>query len=75
MIWLVWLTPQNNLGMRKVRPFVVHVKGVPLYLVLYALNGKYPTGAVRTKHRTGLTVKHRFWLGFWLQGFANLPDF
>jgi len=68
MIWLVWLTPQNNLGMRKVRPFVVRVKGVPLYLVLYTPNGKNPTGAVRTEHRTGLTVKHRFRLGFWLHG-------
>ena len=71
MIWLVWLTPRNNLGMRKVRPFVVRVKGIPLYLVLYSLNGKNPTGAVRTKHRTGLTVKHRFRLGFRLFGFAN----
>ena len=44
MIRLAWLTPQNNLGMRKVRPFVVRVKGVPLYLVLYPFDGKNPTG-------------------------------
>jgi hypothetical protein len=38
---------------------------------LYSLNGKNPTGAVRTKHRTGLTVKHRFRLASGLRGFAN----
>lgn len=34
---------KNNLGKRTVLPRVVHVKGVPLYLVLYPFDGKNPT--------------------------------
>ena len=71
MIWLVWLTPRNNLGMRKVRPFVVRVKGVPLYLVLYSLNGKesHRSGANETPN--GADRKAQIPAGFPAYGFAN----
>lgn len=45
---------QNILGKRTVLPLVVRVKGVPLYLVLYPLDSKNPTGTVPNRNRTEL---------------------
>ncbi len=75
MIWLFWLFPQNNLGMRKVRPFVVRVKGVPQYLVLYSLEAKHSTASVPFRDRAERPVKHRFWLVSGLYLGRHLPDF
>ncbi len=75
MIWLVWLLPRNNLGMRKVRPFVVRVKGIPQYLVLYSLEAKHSTVSVPFSGPSGATVKLRFWLVSGLYLGRHLPDF
>lgn len=61
--------------MRKVRPFVVRVKRVPQYLVLYSLEAKHSTLPVPFRDRAGRRVKHRFWLVSGLYLGRHLPDF